>query len=79
VLLGRPTTHVGANLGEQTQGAVGADRVDLSEIDTRQLVKRAANVEARRIVAGLFPRPRAGALAASVEMRASIAASHAAS
>jgi hypothetical protein len=50
-----------------------ADRVDLSEIDTRQLVKRAANLEARLIVAGLFPRPRAwqraagaGALAASV-------------
>ena len=36
VLLGGPATHVGANLGEQTQGHCRADRVDLSEIDTRR-------------------------------------------
>ena len=47
MLLGGPAAHVGANLGEQTQGAVGAEGVDLSEIDARELVERSANIEAR--------------------------------
>ena len=32
MLLGGPAAHVGANLGKQTQGAVGPDGVELGEI-----------------------------------------------
>ena len=51
---------VGADLGEQTQGAVGADGVELGEIDAGQLVERGANLETRLIVARFLPRPRGG-------------------
>ena len=49
MLLGGPAAHVGTNLGEPTEGAVGADGVELGEIDARQLVERGADVEPRLI------------------------------
>jgi len=58
VLLGGPPAQVGANLGEQPQGTVGADGGELGEIDAGQLVERGANVESGLIVTRLLFRPR---------------------
>src|SRR6266542_3456806 len=62
VLLRGPAGHIGANLGEQAERAVGAEGVDLGEIDPGQLVQRRADVEARRVVPRLRLRlrPRGG-------------------
>ena len=61
MLFGGPPSHVGANLGEQPQGAVGAEGIELlGEVDAGQLVQRGANVESRLVVARLLLRPRGG-------------------
>jgi hypothetical protein len=81
VFLGGPAAHVGADLGEPPQGAVGADGIDPGEVDAGQLVERGANLEPRLIARGVF-RVRgagkgpegAGAWAASVRTCTSIAA-----
>ena len=60
VLLGGPAAHIGANLGEQPEGTVGADSVELREVDAGEVVERGANVEPWLIVARLLPRPWRG-------------------
>ena len=60
VFLSRPAGHVGSNLGEEAQGAVGANGIDLGEIDIGQVVERGANLEARLIVARFLARAARG-------------------
>jgi len=64
VFLGGPPAHVGANLSDQTQRTVGANGVDLGEIDAGEVVERGANLEPRLIVARLLPRAGRGDRAA---------------
>ena len=45
MLGGTPSTQVGAALGDQTQGQVRADTMDLREVDADQLIEQGANVE----------------------------------
>ena len=43
MLLGGPAAHVGTSLGEQPEGSVGPEGVELGEIDAGQLVERPAH------------------------------------
>ena len=60
VLLGGPARHVRADLREQAEGVVGADAVDLREVDAGELVQRRPEVEAGFVLARLLPAPRGG-------------------
>lgn len=53
VLLGRPAGHVGADFGEQPQGVIGADPVQLGQVHARELVQRSADLEAGLVSVGL--------------------------
>lgn len=59
VLRGRPSAHVGADLREEAEGVVGADPVDLGQVDPGEVVPRRAKTEAGLVLARLRRR-RAG-------------------
>lgn len=45
----RPSTEVGAAFGDEAHSQVGADSMDLGEIDASELVHESAHVEAQRV------------------------------
>ena len=51
-----PAGHVRADLGDESQGGIGPDGVDLCEVHSGELVERAADFEARGV---LVPLPAA--------------------
>ena len=44
-MLGRPPGEVGADLGDQLEGAVGRDAIDLREVDAGQVVQGGPDVD----------------------------------
>ena len=58
VFLGGPPRHVGPDLGEESERVVGADAIDLRQVDAGELVQRRAEIEARFVLARLVAAAR---------------------
>ena len=59
VVLGGPAAQVGADLGDQLQGAIGGEAIDLREVDAGQVVQHGPDVDVGFIAAPARD-PRAG-------------------